>query len=339
MFSSIMAAHESPLPNAPQRGNDGGADDRFLPAYLALLRSGELERRARRAEARLEDCDLCARYCHVNRRETIKGAVCRTGEQAVVYSYGAHHGEEDCLRGRRGSGTIFFSWCNLRCIFCQNWEISRKGEGRKVNTDELARMMLDLQAQGCHNINFVSPSHVVAQILVAVTVAAEKGLRLPLVYNTGGYDSLEALALLDGVIDIYMPDMKYGVSELAHRYSHVKDYVRFNRAAVREMHRQVGDLVLDEDGLARRGLLVRHLVLPHGISGSEEVFRFLAEEVSPDTYVNVMDQYRPCYRAGDYPELDRPITSTECDAAVELAHRCGLRRFDDRARLRRLAAW
>ena len=280
---------------------------------------------------------MCARYCHVNRRETTRGAVCRTGEQAVLYSYGAHHGEEDCLRGSRGSGTIFFSWCNLRCIFCQNWDISWKGEGREVGTDELAGMMLDLQSQGCHNINFVSPSHVVAQILSAVSAAAEKGLRLPLVYNTGGYDSLEALALLDGVIDIYMPDMKYGDSDKARTYSHVKDYVRFNRAAVREMHRQVGELVLDDDGLARRGLLVRHLVLPEGISGSEQVFRFLAEEISPDTYVNVMDQYRPCYRAGDYPELDRPITAAEYDVAIELAHSYGLRQLDERAHLRRLA--
>jgi putative pyruvate formate lyase activating enzyme len=315
---------------------DTSGEHRRWPAYLALLSSGELEARAQKAQSHLENCDLCARYCHVNRRETIKGAVCRTGEMAVVYSYGAHHGEEDCLRGHRGSGTIFFSWCNLRCVYCQNWGISRKGEGREVDTDKLAGMMLDLQAQGCHNINFVSPSHVVAQTLAAVASAAKKGLRLPLVYNTGGYDSLEALALLEDVIDIYMPDMKYGDSELAHRYSHVRDYPSVNRSAVREMHRQVGDLVLDEDGLARRGLLVRHLVLPQNISGSEEVFRFLVEEISPDTYINVMDQYRPCYRAGDYPELSRPTRSSEYEAALDLARRFGLRRLDERAWLHRL---
>jgi putative pyruvate formate lyase activating enzyme len=191
-------------------------------------------------------------------------------------------------------------------------------------------MMLELQEMGCHNVNCVSPSHVVAQIISAVAIAAEKGLRLPLVYNTGGYDSLEALALLDGVVDIYMPDMKYGDPELAKRYSHIKDYVRFNRAAVREMHRQVGDLQVDADGLARRGLLARHLILPNGIAGTEQVVKFLAEEVSPNTYINLMDQYRPCYRAGDYPELDRPITVAEYQEALDRARKSGLVRLDDR---------
>ncbi|MEE9139803.1 MAG: radical SAM protein [Alphaproteobacteria bacterium] len=302
----------------------------FEPAYLALLRTGELGERAHLADKHLEDCDLCARYCHVNRRQTIRGAVCRTGERAVVHSFGPHHGEEDCLRGTRGSGTIFFSWCNLRCIFCQNWEISWKGQGRETPTEELAATMLKLQAMGCHNINFVSPSHVVAQILGALALAAEDGLRLPLVYNTGGYDSPEALALLDGVIDVYMPDMKYGDSELAKKYSHIKDYVRFNQAAVKEMHRQVGDLEFDEEGVAKRGLLVRHLILPEGIAGTEQVLRFLAEQVSPKTYVNLMDQYRPCYRASGYPELDRPITSPEYRDALDLASRSGITRLDER---------
>ncbi len=191
-------------------------------------------------------------------------------------------------------------------------------------------MMLDLQEKGCHNVNFVSPSHVVAQVISAVAIAAEKGLRLPLVYNTGGYDSVEALQLLDGIVDIYMPDMKYGDSDLAKRYSHIKDYVRFNRAAVREMHRQVGDLQVDEDGLALRGLLVRHLILPNGIAGTEHVLDFLADEISPNTYINLMDQYRPCYRAGNYPDLDRPITVAEYREALNLARRKGLLRFDDR---------
>lgn len=301
----------------------------FEPAYLKLLRRGRLSERARLAESHLEDCDLCARYCHVNRRETIRGAVCRTGQQAVIYSYGPHQGEEDVLRGWRGSGTIFFSWCNLRCVFCQNWEISWKGQGHEVSVGELADMMLELQEMGCHNVNFVSPSHVVAQIIAAVDIAAEKGLRLPLVYNTGGYDSIEALALLDGIVDIYMPDMKYGHSELAKSFSHVKDYVRFNRAAVREMHRQVGDLQVDPDGLARRGLLVRHLILPNGIAGTEQMVKFLAEEVSPNTYINLMNQYRPCYRAGDYPELDRPITVAEYQEALDHARESGLVRLDE----------
>lgn len=307
---------------------------KFEPAYLALLRSGELGKRVRLAWRHMEDCDLCARYCRVNRIESVKGAVCRTGERAVIHSYGPHHGEEDPLRGHGGSGTIFFSWCNLRCVFCQNWEISQKGIGREVEPEDLARMMLDLQDQGCHNINLVSPSHVVAQILAAVHVAAQWGLRLPLVYNTGGYDSLEALALLDGVIDIYMPDMKYGDSETAHRYSHVRNYWEANQAAVREMHRQVGDLVVDDRGIARRGLLVRHLVLPGDLANSEKVLAFLASAISPHTYLNLMDQYYPCYRASDFPPLDRPITLEEYRQVLALAERYGLHRLDRRRSLR-----
>jgi putative pyruvate formate lyase activating enzyme len=307
-----------------------GAQQRgiFEPAYLRLLRSGELAERARLSHQHLENCDLCARYCRVNRRQSIRGAICRTGERAVVYSAGPHHGEEDCLRGWRGSGTIFFSWCNLRCIYCQNWEIAWQGEGQDVSDEELAQMMLRLQAQGCHNINLVTPSHVVAQILAAVSIAAGQGLRLPFIYNTSGYDSPEALALLDGVVDIYMPDMKYGDEKLAHKYSHVREYVRFNQAAVREMHRQVGDLVINAEGLAERGLLVRHLVLPNDISGVEAVMKFLAEEISTNTYLNLMGQYRPCYRAGEYPGLDRPITRAELSEALALARRHGLHRLD-----------
>lgn len=309
------------------------------PAYLALHRSGELAERARIADAHLEDCDLCARYCHVNRKETLHGVVCRTGELAVVNSAGPHHGEEDCLRGWRGSGTIFFSWCNLRCVYCQNWEISWKGQGEERTAEELAEIMLELQAMGCHNINLVSPSHVVAQILAALVIAADQGLRLPLVYNTGGFDSLEALKLLDGVVDIYMPDMKYGDPDLAKKYSHVPDYVRVNQAAVREMHRQVGDLRLASDGIAERGLLVRHLVLPNGIAGTEQVMQFLAREISRDTYVNIMDQYRPTYRASEYPELNRMITAEEYRAALEAARRAGLRRLDRRCTDRWVVRW
>ncbi len=301
-----------------------------FPAYVALLENGELARRVEQAWRHLADCDLCARYCRVNRLQTIEGAVCRTGERAVVHSYGPHHGEEDCLRGSAGSGTIFFTWCSLRCVFCQNWDISQKGMGKPVAPEALAAMMLALQAQGCHNINLVTPSHVVAQIIAAVHLAAQKGLRLPLVYNTGGYDSPEALHLLDGIVDIYMPDMKYGDSRLARRYSKVRDYVEVNRAAVKEMHRQVGDLVLDERGVARRGLLVRHLVLPENIAGTDAVLAFLAREISPNTYLNLMDQYRPCYRADEYPELARPITEEEYRAARAAASRYGITRLDER---------
>ena len=290
----------------------------------------DLESRADRARSRLISCDLCARYCGVDRTRGIEGAVCRTGERAVVSSYGAHHGEEDPLRGRAGSGTIFFSWCNLRCIYCQNWEISQRGIGREVEPEEIAAMMLDLQDQGCHNINFVSPSHVVAQILNAILIARRKGLTIPLVYNTGGYDSLEALALLDGVIDIYMPDAKYGDSGTAHRYSHVREYAEVNMAALKEMHRQVGDLVLDERGVARRGLLVRHLVLPADLANTRKVLSFIVKEISATTYVNLMDQYHPCHRAHEYPPLDRPLTREEYLRAVAVAREVGLTRLDAR---------
>jgi len=306
-----------------------------VPAYLSRLDPGVLARRAETARRHLADCDLCARYCHVDRFAGIEGAVCRTGERASVASFGAHHGEEDCLRGWAGSGTIFFGWCNLRCVYCQNWDISHRGIGHEVDAATLAGMMLELQTRGCHNINLVSPSHVVAQIIEALSIAVARGLRLPLVYNTGGYDSLEALRLLDGIVDIYMPDMKYGDSALARKYSKVRDYVAANRIAVKEMHRQVGDLVMDERGIAQRGLLVRHLVLPGGIAGTEEVLAFLASEVSRDSYVNLMDQYRPCYRADEYPDIDRPLSVAEYDAALAAAARHGITRLDARAPRRR----
>lgn len=308
----------------------------FEPAYVALLRSGELRRRVEAAYERMHNCDLCGRKCGVDRYTTY--GACKTGTKATVASYGPHFGEEDPLRGYGGSGTIFFSWCNLNCQFCQNYDISQLGHGEEIEAEELATMMLSLQARGCHNINLVSPSHVVAPILAAVLIAAEAGLWLPLVYNTGGYDSLEALRLLDGVIDIYMPDMKYADEEIAYRYSRVRNYPAVNQAAVKEMHRQVGDLVLDERGIALRGLLVRHLVLPRGLAGTPEIARFLAEEISPDTYINIMDQYRPCYRARQYPPLDRPITPREYEEAMEAARRAGLHRFDRRqTRLWRIA--
>ncbi len=301
------------------------------PAYLKLQASGLLSERRVAAWQRLRDCDLCARYCRIDRLQTLKGAACRTGERAVVHSYGPHHGEEQPLRGWHGSGTIFFSWCNLRCVFCQNWDISQKGAGQEVDPEELASIMLKLQDRGCHNINLVSPSHVVAQIIAAVEIAARRGLRLPLVYNTGGYDSPEALVLLEGIVDVYMPDMKYGDSDTARRYSKVRDYVAVNQAAVREMHRQVGDLVLDPRGLARRGLLVRHLVLPAGLAGTRRVLAFLSEQISRQTYLNLMDQYHPCYRAEEYPPLDRPLRPGEFDEAVARADRLGLGRLDHRA--------
>jgi putative pyruvate formate lyase activating enzyme len=302
----------------------------FEPAYLKLLRSGELKKRVEEAYKRLETCDICPRECGGNRRESAKGAVCRTGERAVVSSFNSHFGEEAPLVGRGGSGTIFFSWCNLKCQYCQNYEISQLGHGREVEPEDLAEMMLRLQAMGCHNINFVSPTHVVPQILAGVFIAAEAGLRLPLVYNTGGYDSLKTLALLDGVFDIYMPDMKYADAEIARRYSKIEDYPRHNQVAVKEMHRQVGDLLTDDRGVALRGLLIRHLVLPNGLAGTAVIARFLAEEISKDTYINVMDQYRPCYKAHELLEVDRHPTDQEYEEAVRLVKEAGLHRLDKR---------
>lgn len=299
----------------------------FQPAYLALFHSGELQERAEWALRMLADCALCPRACHVDRVHG-RGKICRTGRHAVVSSAFAHFGEERCLRGTHGSGTIFFGGCNLRCAFCQNWELSAEGEGREVAASELAGFMLQLQAAGCHNINFVTPSHVVAQILEALVIAAERGLRLPLVYNTGGYDTLDALALLDGIIDIYMPDFKFWDPEYARRYANAPDYPEVARAAIREMHRQVGPLELDDRGIAQRGVLLRHLVMPGGVAGAREIMQWVAREVSPETYVNLMSQYHPAGRATDFPEIDRLISAAEFQRAVEETRATGLHRLD-----------
>lgn len=246
----------------------------------------------------------------------------------MVSSYGPHFGEEAPLVGKYGSGTIFFTYCNLRCVFCQNYTISQLGEGDKTEREELARMMLSLQARGCHNINLVSPTHVVPFILDALELATSMGLHLPLVYNSGGYDSVETLELLDGIVDIYMPDMKYSDRKTAEQLSGVKDYPSINKAAIREMHRQVGDLQIDEQGIAQRGLLVRHLVLPNRLAGTKEVVHFLAREVSTNTYLNVMSQYHPHHKAFDTPPLSRPLLRKEFDEAIDLAHQQDLKRLD-----------
>jgi len=295
-----------------------------LPGYCLRPRQ-KLEDRASEALSRLVCCDICPRRCAVDRLSDQKG-LCRTGRLAAVASYAPHFGEEDCLVGRDGSGTIFFSGCNLSCAFCQNYEISLEGAGRAVSDEVLARMMLDLQSCGCHNINFVTPTHVVPQILEALLLARQEGLRLPLVYNSGGYDRVETLRLLDGIFDIYMPDAKYGQDGPALKYSHAPGYTGVMKAAIKEMHRQVGDLVTDEEGIARRGLLVRHLVLPEGMAGTAEAVRFLSQEISKNTYLNVMAQYHPDYQACRFPELCRPITAREYAQAVALAAEAGLAR-------------
>jgi len=305
------------------------------PAYLALARSGELKQRAQTALAGLANCRGCPRQCQVDRAHDQKG-ICRIGGQARVASCGPHLGEEDCLRGWRGSGTIFFSGCNLLCVFCQNWDISHDLDGALVTARQLAGFMLELQAQGCHNINWVTPSHVVPQALEALVLAAEEGLRLPIVYNSGGYDALETLRLLDGVVDIYMPDFKFWEPAVGARLAKAPDYPEAAQQALREMHRQVGVLALDERGLARRGVLVRHLVMPNRAAGTAQVAKWLAQELSPDTYINLMAQYRPagdvlCAEPADrYHDLARPITTAEFRAALAEARAAGLHRFDER---------
>lgn len=296
----------------------------------AAARCPDLRDRAAAAWELLKDCRLCPRRCGVNRLAEELGA-CRSGSKAIVASFGPHFGEEPPLVGFGGSGTIFLSNCNLRCIFCQNYEISHGGEGIAVAPEQLAQMMLALQARGCHNVNFVTPTHFMPQILQALVIAVQHGLRIPIVWNCGGYESVEALKLLDGVVDIYMPDFKYSSAEVAARLSGTplegpSAYPAACMEAIKEMHRQVGDLVLDKRGIAVRGLLVRHLVLPNGLAGTEEIMRFLAG-LSKDTYVNIMDQYRPCYKAHTVPAINRRITLQEYQAAVEAARREGLHRF------------
>jgi len=312
----------------------------YEPSYLALHASGELHDRAQRALALLEDrCRVCPRLCKVDRLRDQPG-LCRVGRHAVVASHFAHFGEEDCLRGVRGSGTIFFSGCNLRCVFCQNHEISWQLQGERVMPRRLARMMLELQELGCHNINWVTPEHVVPQILEALPLAVDAGLRLPTVYNTSAYDSPESLALMDGVVDVYMPDFKLWSPELTRRYLAKRDYAEVARHSVLEMKRQVGDLVMDEHGMARRGLLVRHLVMPGLLDETEAILRFIATELGPGTYVNLMAQYYPAGRTSEFPEIDRHLHRSEYEHALNLADELGLRRLDRRSRaaLGRLAA-
>ena len=278
---------------------------------------------------KLAHCALCPRNCHVNRIEN-ETKTCRTGRYAAVSSYFAHHGEERCLRGTRGSGTIFFSWCNLRCVFCQNFDISWRGEGRTVTAEQLAEMMLALQAQGCHNVNFVTPTHVVPQILEALLLAVPRGFDLPLVYNTSAYDSLDSLALMDGVVDIYMPDFKFWDPEKARLYAKAPDYPETARRAIREMHRQVGPLVTDEHGIALRGVLLRHLVMPGDAAGTADIMQWIASELGPDTYVNLMAQYRPAghVTAKRYSEINRCATAKELYQAHWAFRTAGLYRLD-----------
>lgn len=300
------------------------------PAYLHLHQTGELARKAGQALEGLRLCRVCPRQCRVNRLEDEFG-FCKIGRLARIASYGPHFGEEDPLVGQAGSGTIFFARCSLACAFCQNYDISHLGQDEpEASPEELAAVMLELQGQGVHNINLVTPSHVVPQILEALPLAVDRGLRLPLVYNSSGYDAVETLRLLDGVVDIYMPDAKFFSPESAKRYCQARDYPDQARRAILEMHRQVGDLQLDGEGIAVRGLLVRHLVMPGDLAGTRQWMDFLAREVSTNTYVNIMDQYRPCGDAAAFPELRRTVTVREYEAALAAAAEAGITRLDQR---------
>ncbi|MCG8417283.1 MAG: radical SAM protein [Proteobacteria bacterium] len=314
--------------------------DDYEPGYRRLLRSGELAARVRAALRELEDCRACPRNCGIDRLAG-QTKVCNTGRHAIVSSAFPHFGEEDCLRGYNGSGTIFFGLCNLRCVFCQNWDISQKRNGRECTADEIATLMLELQDSGCHNINFVTPEHVVPQVIEAIYAAARAGLRLPIVYNTSAYDALPSLRLLDGLIDIYMPDFKFWSSECAKQLARAKDYPDRAREAIVEMHRQVGTLRFDSNGLAVRGVLVRHLVMPGQTDQARAIFEWLASQLSRDTYVNIMGQYQPQYQVGAiaeaarsktprHAEIDRRPQKREIDAAYTAAKEAGLWRFDQR---------
>ncbi|NIM65323.1 MAG: radical SAM protein [Candidatus Latescibacteria bacterium] len=305
--------------------------NRSFPNYIRLFETGELANRVQQALAGLKSCRACPWECDVDRL-TNETKVCRTGRYARVSSYFAHFGEEDCLRGWKGSGTIFFSWCNLHCVFCQNHDISQAAAGAEVSPAQIAAMMIELQNAGCHNINFVTPEHIVPQILEAIPIAIRAGLNLPIVYNTGGYDSLESLRLMDGIVDIYMPDFKYWSPAKAKRFLKAENYPDVAQAAFKEMHRQVGPLQIDESGLARRGLLVRHLVMPGETAETREIMRFLANELSPDTYVNIMAQYHPDGKVGrdKYSEINRRVTPKEMESAYRVAAEAGLHRFDIR---------
>lgn len=295
------------------------------PAYLDQLTAHELKLRSEALRELMRECVLCPRECKAKRLER-KYGVCRTTEQVIVSSALAHFGEEEPLVGRNGSGTIFFSSCNLKCLFCQNYDISQLRNGFVVTPIQLAGIMLQLQHAGCHNINLVTPTHVIPQIVEALLSAMKRGLHLPLVYNCGGYESVQTIKLLDGIVYIYMPDIKYSDNETARKYSGTKDYWDKVRPAVKEMRRQVGDLQTDVHDIAVRGLLIRHLVLPNRLAGSETVLKFIATELSRNSYVNIMNQYRPAFRAWKMPEVNRPITEIEFEVVLSYARELGLHR-------------
>ena len=304
----------------------------FEPAYIETFRQGRLKDKIKKAYQILDSCTLCPRRCEVDRISGQTG-LCKTGKEAVVSSYNAHFGEEAPLVGRNGSGTIFFTHCSLLCLFCQNYDISHAGQGREISAEPLANIMLHLQNSGCHNINFVTPSHVVPQILAALETAIAEGLRVPLVYNSSGYDRVESLQLLDGIVDIYMPDFKFWDADIAAKACNARDYPGVARKAIKEMHRQVGDLVTDKSGIARRGLLIRHLVLPNNLAGTREVMKFISSNVSLNSYVNIMSQYRPCGRSEEIGALSAPLSQKDFQLALKAAEEEGITRLDSPRRV------
>lgn len=288
----------------------------MYPSYIDSYQNGKLQKIIEQGFRLLESCCVCPRKCGVNRLKDEKG-FCRTGIKPSVCSYMPHHGEEPPISGTHGSGTIFFSYCNMACVYCQNYEFSQLGQGREVDSEELAKSMLELQKIGCHNINLVTPTHVMPQILKALELSINKGLKIPLVYNTGGYELPEIIKLLDGIVDIYLPDMRYADEAMALRYSNAKDYPEYNQKAVKEMRRQVGVAEIDAEGTIKKGLIIRHLVLPNNISGTDKIMKFISEEISKDTYISLMSQYCPYYKASQFKEISRRITSQEYEEAKQ----------------------
>lgn len=282
-----------------------------------------LKANLKKAREALENCELCPRRCGVNRLRGKKG-FCKAGDKPAVYSWLSHPGEEPPISGKKGSGTIFFAHCTMRCVYCQNYKFSQLAAGKEVSTKDLAGIMLALQKNGCHNINLVTPTHYVPQIIEALFIASESGLNIPIVYNTSGYELVSTLKLLDGIIDIYLPDMRYGDEGSAKRFSNAPDYVTINQEAVKEMYRQVGGLALNEDGVAKKGLVIRHLVLPSGLAASEKVFKFISENVSKDIYISLMSQYQPVYRASEFIEINRKINKKEYEEVFNMLLKYGL---------------
>jgi len=293
------------------------------PAYLQSYHNGNLSKVIEEAFQMLESCSICPRRCKVNRLKNEKG-FCKTGRKAKVCSFMPHHGEEPPISGEQGSGTIFFSSCNMHCVYCQNYAFSQMGEGREVEEEELADFMLQLQDMGCHNLNLVTPIHVLPQILKALSLAIPKGLKLPLVYNTGGYELPEIIKTLDGIVDIYLPDMRYADPGMAIKYSSAPNYPQYNQQSVKEMQRQVGVAKINNRGIIKRGLIIRHLVLPQNIAGTEEIMQFISEALSPETYISLMSQYFPCYQATQSPEIFRRISYEEYAKAQAAMHKYGL---------------